>query len=440
MKKLFNVAFLAIIALNACTVQKNKSIKLLINSSLNKPVFSTHHIGFSLYDLTTQSAVAEKNSNKFFTPASNIKLLTFYAGLCALGDSVNSLKYISSQDSLLIYPQGDPAFLHPKFKNQPAFDFLKNNHKNIFLVNDTYKGKKFGFGWMCYDYNESYATQITEIPLYGNMLTLNYTGGKFKIQPDLPSMFLCDTLSKGGLKYAQREETNNNISLPTQVKNNFTQKIPLYLDGKTVMALLSDTLLATGLITNEVKPIPYSKGFEKAKKIATAATDTLFKYMLQPSDNFIAEQMLLCIAYNNNLVTKQDSIIKYIKTKYLGFLPDTLQWVDGSGLSRLNLNTPRNFTTLLKAIYIKAGEKRCFDLLATGGVNGTLKNQFKDTSKPYVFAKTGTLLNNYNLSGFLVGNSGHRYAFSFMNNNYLLDEQKVKLEVQKFIKLLRDNL
>lgn len=440
MKKFYWIPIIALFLLNACAVQKKTLINSLINNGLNNPAFSNYQIGFSLYDLTTQTPVFEKNANRFFIPASNTKLLTFYAGLCALGDSVSTIKYYTHNDSLFIYPQGDPAFLHPAFPHQPAFDFLKNNHKDIFLVCDTYLGKKFGFGWAWDDYNRSYATQITEMPLYGNMMVLSYTQGKLKIVPDLPAMFLCDTASQSELNEAQREETNNNIKLPTIFKNNFSQKTPLYLDSKTALVLLSDTLLATGLITKEVKAIAYTAKFKNAKKIYTTATDTLFKHMLQQSDNFIAEQLLLCIAYNNNLATKQDSVIKYIKTSFLDFLPDTLQWVDGSGLSRMNLNTPRNFTTLLKAIYLKAGEKKCFELLSTGGVNGTLKNRFKDGGKPYIYAKTGTLLNNYSLSGFLIGNSGKRYAFSFMNNNYMVDTLKAKLEVEKFIKKLQENL
>jgi serine-type D-Ala-D-Ala carboxypeptidase/endopeptidase (penicillin-binding protein 4) len=440
MKKKYWILIIALILVNACTVQKKTILNLWINNGLSNPVFSNYQIGFSLYDLAAQMPVFEHNANKFFIPASNTKLLTFYAGLCALADSVATLKYITSNDSLFIYPQGDPAFLHPNFAQQPAFDFLKNNHKNIFLVYDTYEGEKFGYGWSWDDYNKSYATQITEMPLYGNMIALSCTQGKLRIQPDLPSMFLCDTASQSKLTEAHRAETNNNITLPTSLNNNFTQKIPLYLDSKTVIALLSDTLLATGLITKEVKPLLCTKKIETAKKIYTTAADTLYKHMLQQSDNFIAEQLLLCIAYNNNLATKQDSVIKYIKSNFLGFLPDTLQWVDGSGLSRLNLNTPRNFTSLLNAIYLKAGEKKCFELLSTGGVNGTLKNLFKNTGKPYVYAKTGTVLNNYCLSGFLIGNSGKRYAFSFMNNNYMVGTLQAKREVEKFITQLRENL
>jgi len=439
MKKIYWILFTVSVLLNACTLQK-KTLNKYISSGLNNPVFSNYQIGFSLYDLTTQSLLFEKNANKFFIPASNTKLLTFYAGLCALGDSVATIKYITNNDSLLIYPQGDPSFLHPNFPKQPAFDFLTSMHKDIFLVCNTYKGEKFGFGWSWDDYNDNYSTQITDMPLYGNMISLNFNNEKLIIQPDLQAMFLCDTSTSGTLKFAQREETNNNILLPKEFNNNFTQKIPLYFDSKTTLVLLSDTLLATGLITKEVKQIANNKRFETAKKLYTTKADTLYKHMLQPSDNFIAEQLLLCIAYNNNLVTKQDSIIKYIKNNYLGFLPDTLQWVDGSGLSRMNLNTPRNFTALLKAIYLKAGEKRCFELLSGGGVNGSLKNQFLNTEMPYVYAKTGTVSNNYCLSGFLIGNSGKRYAFSFMNNNYMLPVKNVMLEVESFITSLKNQL
>jgi D-alanyl-D-alanine carboxypeptidase/D-alanyl-D-alanine-endopeptidase (penicillin-binding protein 4) len=211
------------------------------------------------------------------------------------------------------------------------------------------------------------------------------------------------------------------------------------MDAKTTLILLSDTILATGLITKEVKALAFRKIPDNAKNINTTLTDTLYKHMLQQSDNFMAEQLLLNIAYKNNLETTQTAIIKYIQNNYLRDLPDTLRWVDGSGLSRMNLNTPRNFTAILKSIYSKAGEKRAFEALSAGGVNGTLINQFM-SDKAFVYGKTGTVSNNYCLSGFLIGDSGKRYAFSIMNNNFMLPVKNIKLEVERFITSLKSQL
>jgi D-alanyl-D-alanine carboxypeptidase/D-alanyl-D-alanine-endopeptidase (penicillin-binding protein 4) len=241
------------------------------------------------------------------------------------------------------------------------------------------------------------------------------------------------------LSYTKRNLNNNNLTLPLKTTANYSQHIPLNMDAKTTLVLLSDTILATGLITKEVKDLAFRDIPENAKTIYTTLADTLYKHMLQHSDNFIAEQVLLNIAYTNNLETTQSAIIQFIQDKYLRDLPDTLRWIDGSGLSRMNLNTPRNLTTILKAIYLKAGEKRVFEALSSGGRNGTLINQFK-SDKVFIYGKTGSVSNNYCLSGFLIGDSGKRYSFSIMNNNFMLPTKIIKLEVERFITSLKSQL
>ena len=86
---------------------------------------------------------------------------------------------------------------------------------------------------------------------------------------------------------------------------------------------------------------------DNAKTIYDANADTVYKHMLQPSDNFIAEQLLLVCSSAKFNMLNADSVIAYSKAHYLNDLPDAPQWVDGSGLSRFNLFTPRSIVALL---------------------------------------------------------------------------------------------
>src|SRR5690606_40565208 len=68
----------------------------------------------------------------------------------------------------------------------------------------------------------------------------------------------------------------------------------------------------------------------------------LYKVMMQESDNFIAEQLLLLCAQVLSDSLKTEIAIDFVKKHYLDDLVDEPVWVDGSGLSRYNLFTPRS--------------------------------------------------------------------------------------------------
>jgi D-alanyl-D-alanine carboxypeptidase/D-alanyl-D-alanine-endopeptidase (penicillin-binding protein 4) len=118
-----------------------------------------------------------------------------------------------------------------------------------------------------------------------------------------------------------------------------------------------------------------------------------------------------------------------------------VQWVDGSGLSRYNLCTPRDLITLLCKILDEVkNEELVHSLLPAGGTAGSIKRIYKtDNGKPFVWAKTGSLSNNYNQSGYLVTKKGKRLAFSFMNNNFIQPDTVVRDELVRIITFIHDS-
>ena len=146
----------------------------------------------------------------------------------------------------------------------------------------------------------------------------------------------------------------------------------------------------------------------------------MYKRMMQQSDNFLAEQtLLMCSAELFGTLSTQ-KVIEYLDANYFNRFYNRPRWVDGSGLSRYNLFTPRNFVEMLKSIRKDMGEEKLFETLAIGGEAGTLRRryEFPRNSKPFLYGKTGTISNNHCLSGFLVTKSGRKFCFSFQNNHH----------------------
>ncbi len=179
---------------------------------------------------------------------------------------------------------------------------------------------------------------------------------------------------------------------------------------------------------------------DDAKKLYDTDADTVYKHMLQPSDNFIAEQLLLVCSSVKFKVLNADSVIQYSKAHFLNDLPDAPQWVDGSGLSRYNLFKPRSIVVLLSKILDEVkNDDLVHSLMPAGGEVGTIKTVYKtDNGQPFVWAKTGSLSNNYNQSGYLITRKGRRLAFSFMNNNFTRPSREVRDEMVKIMTYIHE--
>lgn len=157
--------------LSSCSVSQQIA-RQATSFLLKDSAVGTGHIGLSIYEPATNSYWYNYNAAKYFVPASNIKLFSLYAGMKYLGDSLIGLKYsIDSNTTVHIQATGDPTFLHPDYKNQPVFDFLRTQQK-ITFYNSLYGPDGLGKGWAWGDYLYPYMAQRSEFPIYGNLIRL----------------------------------------------------------------------------------------------------------------------------------------------------------------------------------------------------------------------------------------------------------------------------
>lgn len=418
---------------HAQAIRRGKILKMIRNS----PVLQQHFTGFALYDLRKKKMIAEENGEKYFTPASNTKLFTFYAGLKLLKDSIAGLQYIERGDSLIFWGTGDPTFLNADYKNQPVLDKLKSSTKKVYWATGRYTSPFYGTGWTYDDYNEYYQPEMSELPVYGNIIKFWHDGTQLVSFPEFRTSIsfrlLTDTQKQTAGFRIYRDILTNDFHRPSVgAPVNYRQVVPFKVTTDVVSNILEHTIPNLSGTVNKGLPDQYSTW-------NSIPADTLYRNMLLPSDNFIAEQLLLNIAAANGLEMNTAVVIDYVKKNFLQDLPDKPLWVDGSGLSRQDLFTPRSIIRLCEKIYEEVGdEKRLFNMLPNGGKTGTLRNLYK-SDEPFVFAKTGSLSNNHNQSGFLVTKKGTKLIYSFMNNNFVRPTADVRNEMERIITQIHNN-
>ena len=402
-----------------------KSQSEWIQNHLESDFYKNQFTGFYLQDAETAEVLFDYNGEKYFTPASNVKILSLYSAMKVLPDSIPALRYERKNGNLYIEGLGDPTFLHPEFRSvNRAIDFLKNEPGDIYLSWGKFEGTRLGLGWSWEDYEKHYSPERSEFPLYGNMATLR----KGKSGPSAFPLTLADSVEYQESLFS-RDFYENKFYLGS--RNGNSTRIPFVVKDELIRQMLSEAVGKEVFLNDKLLG-------KNAKVLFSLPSDLVYKRMMEVSDNFLAEQILLMVSAQISGSMSSEKAINYMKTRYLKSMPEDPVWVDGSGLSRYNLFTPRTMVHVLDKLYKEFPEDRLFNIFAVGGRTGTLKGNYGGKT-PYVYAKSGTLSNNYCLSGYLKTKSGRTLIFSVMNNHFQKQNWQVRQETQKLLEFLRDN-
>lgn len=386
------------------------------------------HTGFVLFDPGQNKTLISYNDQKYFTPASNTKIFTFYTSLKLLGDSAIAFKYKTTNDSLLIWGMGDPSFLNPYvFTNDRAFSFLKNNPRKIYLSQSHFQTTALGAGWSWDDYPFAYSPERSAVSMYGNLISIQKNTSRNLVStPSFFQPYILEETVVHTTEEITRDLDANTLRHYPGKKARSRWSVPIHFSLALTASLLRDTLKKS--VDVVWKPLP-----KEALILRSVPLDSLLKAMMVVSDNHIAEQLLLQCAAMVSDTLQPEIAIRYATKKLLSDLPDAPQWVDGSGLSRFNLFTPRSIVFAWNKIYNTIPSERLFKLLAIGGKSGTIKNWYK-AEVPYIYAKTGTLSNNHCLSGFIKTKKGKTLIFCMMSNNYVASTNDLRKQMETILK------
>ncbi|MCB0703767.1 MAG: D-alanyl-D-alanine carboxypeptidase [Saprospiraceae bacterium] len=419
---------LSIFLLTACGGSKS-----LFQAGQIASQFPESLTGYVLLDPETGEILEDYQGDHYFLPASNMKLFTFYTAIHILDNPLPVFEVYEQGFYTYLRGTGFPLFPFPESSwAEPglARSLLAIDTDTLYLCLDNQKSPKYGSGWAWDDQYYGFQTERTPLSLYRNSLNVSRETPLSPLRLFPPAF---DVYRDPNTDHIYRAPNENTFYLPANIdtiqKLNF--QIPFQADGVTLAKLLEQRI---GRPVRARNYLPL--GATQTKILySDVPLDTLYRRMLQESDNHLAEQILLMCSRKIGKSLSAEAMIEYAQENYLQFLPQSAIWVDGSGLSRYNLTTPRSLAFLLQKIYQEVDTDRLLNLLPAGGQSGTIRNWYA-ANPPYVYAKTGTFRNQHCLSGYIKTRKGRILVFSFMHNNFPGPSSTVKEPMERILEAI----
>lgn len=408
------------------------------------------NLGVEVIDLTTGVTLYSRNADRSFIPASNMKLFSDAAALMVLGPDYRFKNQLSTNatqlsqgvlhGNLYLILPGDPSFSSDDLRNLLAALRQWQIHTiqgNVVIDSSHAQVAPYAPGWMKEDLAYSYGAPVAPLILDTNRLTVTANPGSKAGEPGLvevddssgaiqiDNQIQTRASSKGcGIDFAMGQDNHLTVRGclgvgQWAVMQRMAIRNPLnYAQGVIRRQLAENNIQLNGEVTLGKAPSgSLLLATQESKPIAQLMADTL-----KPSDNLYAESMYLHAAHklNGSPVdwAEAQPIIKNFIQKQTGINLSNAVLVDGSGLSRYDLLTPRQTVELLRFLHERFPFSYEFiAALPVSGRDGTLQRRFRTPKQQdLVRAKTGTMKGVVSLSGYLYTANGHTLAFAMYAN------------------------
>jgi D-alanyl-D-alanine carboxypeptidase/D-alanyl-D-alanine-endopeptidase (penicillin-binding protein 4) len=423
-------------------------------------------------DPDTGKTLFEQDADKPVTPASNMKLTVTSAFLDYFGpDASFETNAVVVGEDLWIVGSGDPATGDAAIAKKHGvsqlalFDAWADEltamgkttfSGNLYYIDNAFEKQQIHPTWSTDDLVEWYAAPVGGLNLNDNCIdgTVSPTQpgqpGKIDIVPPTNTSIVVVnqtiTVAEGQpapttspttqpstkpatdeISIVRAQDQNSFTVSGTVVKGDSLESKPITDGGAFFADALRTHLAGKGItfagaiVRGEALPTGTATTLKPAK---TQITDILWR-INKNSQNLVAEgaAKLLGRAYAQKEMNTPSAAgswanaeiaIRAFLTKH-NIDDSSYKFADGSGLSRENKVTTRLISDILLTMYKHPHFKTFFDSLTIGGVDGTIRNRFKDA--PYrVHGKTGYIGGVRSLSGYVKTDSGKWLVFSIIYN------------------------
>lgn len=441
--------------------------------------------GLLVVDAATGETLYEKNADRYFTPASNMKLLTTALALDKLGPDYRFRTTVETHGSitqgvlagdLILVGRGDPNLSNRKFPFDTKEEFdgppekvlselagqvVAHGVKEIagdIVGDDSYFSRdRYPHGWEIDDMVWEYGAAISAIVVDDNAVTVMLTPGEKAgdrtvavVEPATSDFTLknevttaekvekpdkSDKAEKSDLTLVREPGSNTVLLTGTLPAKSAPHKLVLAVQepaqhaASTLARLLADrgVKLRGTFRANHDPDVAEASRTVLAEHVSLPLGNTL-KLVNKISQNLHTEILLRTAARQQGRWATSDDLLKFPEEFYarVGIAPGDVVQEDGSGLSRYDMVTPRAFVALLLYAQKQTWFPVYFDSLPVAGIDGTLSDRMKKAGMVgKIHAKTGSVEHVRTLSGYADTPGGRRLIFSFLSNNESVKEHEV---------------
>lgn len=439
-------------------------LRLQIDELLNDPNFAEANWGVYIQSLKTGEIIYKTNADKLFIPASSLKLFTSAAGFLLLGSDYQFLTTLSARGKvennlikgdLIVKGFGDPT-ISGKFYNRKITkvfedwaDSLIIHGINEITGNILADDRMFLKG----DYTSAIDRNYTDnwfsvapgaLCFNDNVIEMEFEGLEFNKPPRInikPDTRYYTFMKKSITGYQNsdpvfnifRNEGSRVVTIEAKVPEKEITRYyyPVEDPSRYFVYVLKEVFEKKG-----IRVRGYVSQTEKETDIPDSTHSLLFIHRSYPlksiifemnkhSNNLYAEQLIRTIGLEINEFGSFENGSKAMKglLEVMGINSQNMIIDDGSGLSRLNLITPKQMVKLLNYMYVSDEFKNFYNSLPIGGIDGTLVNHFKKTrAENNVRCKPGYLPGVRSLAGYIKSADNEPFAFCIFVNNFLVPE------------------
>lgn len=415
-------------------------------------------VGVSVVDSKTGETLFAQNSDKLFTPASNIKLYTSAAALDVFGPDhqfqtsvlhTGNLAGSTLNGNLVLRAGGDPTFTTANLQALAKQVAQKVKHVQGNLVVDAtmFSSPLKGPGWMWDDDPEPFSMSISAMMLDYNVtkITVRKVGEKLQAElipaTDFPTVSFLggtgpvtitrkpfestfqvqgDTLPESGIVEAKLAVNEPALWIGNVFHEMLEKEGVEFSDGIVSQSEFPYSYFVTTSV--EVAKAPVVG--EELATIKSLRMTEILPLFNKPSENAIGEMLLHQLAGPSSAKPATwPSGSRALNTwlmETVGFPEGEVRIEDGSGLTRYNLISPDATIQLLQFMFKHPSGESYRASLPVSGVDGTLGGRLKLLPPNCVVqAKTGTMSGVSCLSGYVKDYEGNWRTFSVMVNGYL---------------------